>query len=74
MQMVQTVSMGPNLRLEIDDGTEIWSFEAVNGYADAPPLAIDTDDDDIIDGVCWVTWYRETTARHGRTGCHDVRE
>ena len=44
--------------LEIDDGTEIWSFEAVNGYADAPPLAIDTDDDDIIDRVCWVTWYQ----------------
>ena len=58
--------------LEIDDGTEIWSFEAVNGYADAPPLAIDTDDDDIIDRVCWVTWYQETTARHGHAGCHDV--
>ena len=58
--------------LEIDDGTEIWSFEAVNGYADAPPLAIDTDDDDVIDRVCWVTWYQETTARHGHAGCHDV--
>ena len=58
--------------LEIDDGTEIWSFEAVNGYADAPPLAIDTDDDGVIDRVCWVTWYQETTARHGHAGCHDV--
>ena len=58
--------------LEIDDGTEIWSFEAVNGYADAPPLAVDTDDDGEIDRVCWVTWYQETTARHGHAGCHDV--
>ena len=58
--------------LEIDDGSEIWSFEAVNGYADAPPIAIDTDDDSVIDRVCWVTWYQETTARHGHAGCHDV--
>jgi len=58
--------------LEIDDGSEIWSFEAVNGYADAPPLAVDTDDDDVIDRVCWVSWYQETTARHGHAGCHDV--
>lgn len=58
--------------LEIDDGSEIWSFEAVNGFADAPPVAIDTDDDDVIDRVCWVTWYQETTARHGHAGCHDV--
>ena len=42
--------------LEIDDGSEIWSFEAVNGYADAPPLAVDTDDDGVIDRVCWITW------------------
>ncbi len=58
--------------LEIDDGAEIWSFEAVNGYADAPPLAVDTDDDDVIDRVCWISWYQETTARHGHAGCHDV--
>ena len=58
--------------LEIDDGSEIWSFEAVNGYADAPPLAVDTDDDDVIDRVCWGSWYQETTARHGHAGCHDV--
>jgi len=58
--------------LEIDDGSEIWSFEAVNGYADAPPLAVDTDDDGVIDRVCWITWYQETTARHGHSGCHDV--
>ena len=58
--------------LEIDDGSEIWSFEAVNGYADAPPLAIDTDEDGEIDRVCWVSWYQETTARHGHAGCHDV--
>lgn len=58
--------------LEIDDGSEIWSFEAVNGFTDAPPIAIDTDDDSVIDRVCWVTWYQETTARHGHAGCHDV--
>ena len=58
--------------LEIDDGSEIWSFEAVNGYADAPPLAVDTDDDGVTDRVCWISWYQETTARHGHAGCHDV--
>ena len=58
--------------LEIDDGSEIWSFEAVNGFTDAPPLAIDTDEDGVIDRVCWVSWYQETTARHGHAGCHDV--
>tara|TARA_Y100001970_G_scaffold71959_1_gene91361 strand:+ start:8573 stop:14245 length:5673 start_codon:yes stop_codon:yes gene_type:complete len=58
--------------LEIDDGSQIWSFEAVNGFTDAPPLAIDTDDDGVIDRVCWVSWYQETTARHGHAGCHDI--
>ena len=58
--------------LEIDDGSEIWSIEAVNGYTDAPPLAIDTDEDGEIDRVCWVSWHQETTTRHGHTGCHDV--
>ena len=58
--------------MEISDGEEIWSFNAVNGYADAPPTVIDTDNDDIYDRVCWVTWWQTTTARHGELGCHDV--
>ena len=59
--------------MEIDDGEEIWNFEASNGFADAPPTAIDTDDDGIHDRVCWVTWWQTTTgARHGGAGCHDV--
>ena len=58
--------------LEIGDGSELWSFEAVNGFADAPPIVIDTDADGKGDRVCWVTWYQETTARHGKAGCHDI--
>ena len=61
--------------LEIDNGTEIWSFEASNGFADAPPTAIDTDFDGEHDRVCWVTWWQNAfqTSRTGVTGCHDVR-
>ncbi len=58
--------------LEIGTGEEIWSFEAENGYADAPPIVIDTDDDGTINRVCWVTWWQTATARHGVAGCHDV--
>ncbi len=58
--------------LEISDGDEIWSFNAGNGYADAPPTTLDTDDDGVYDKVCWVTWWQTTTARHGEVGCHDV--
>ena len=58
--------------LEISTGSEIWSFQAENGYADAPPIVIDTDDDGTVDRVCWATWWQTATARHGVTGCHDV--
>jgi hypothetical protein len=58
--------------LEISDGEELWSFNSVNGYADAPPTAIDTNNDSIHDRVCWITWWQTTTARHGEVGCHDV--
>jgi uncharacterized membrane protein len=58
--------------LEISDGDELWIFNAENGYADAPPTALDTDEDGIYDRVCWVTWWQTTTARHGEVGCHDV--
>ena len=61
--------------LEIDDGSEIWRFDAENGFADAPPTAIDTDGDSQHDRVCWVTWWQSSppsAARHGVAGCHDV--
>ena len=58
--------------LEISDGSEIWNFEASNGFADAPPVAIDTDGDGDHDRVCWVTWWQTTTERHGASGCHEV--
>jgi uncharacterized membrane protein len=58
--------------IEISDGEEIWSFNSVNGFADAPPTAIDSDSDGIYDRICWVTWWQTTTARHGEAGCHDV--
>jgi len=58
--------------LEISDGDQLWSFNAENGYADAPPATLDTDGDGVHDRVCWVTWWQTTTARHGEVGCHDV--
>ena len=59
--------------MEIGDATEIWSFEASNGFADAPPTAVDTDADGQHDRVCWVTWSEENIlTRHGHAGCHDL--
>ena len=58
--------------LEISDGSQLWEFEASNGFADAPPTAIDTDGDGTHDRVCWNTWWQTTTDRHGAAGCHDV--
>ncbi len=59
--------------MEIGDASEIWSFEASNGFADAPPTAIDTDGDGQHDRVCWVTWSEENIlTRHGHAGCHDL--
>ena len=58
--------------LEVTDASEVWSFSAVNGYADAPPLPLDTDDDGEVDRVCWVTWFATTTDRHGVAGCTRV--
>ena len=59
--------------MEIGNATEIWSFEASNGFADAPPTAIDTDGDGQHDRVCWVTWSEENIlTRHGHAGCHDL--
>ncbi len=59
--------------MEIGSAAEIWSFEASNGFADAPPTAIDTDGDGQHDRVCWVTWSEENIlTRHGHAGCHDL--
>ena len=58
--------------IEISDGSQLWEFEATNGFADAPPTAIDTDGDGMHDRVCWNTWWQTTTDRQGAAGCHDV--
>ena len=58
--------------IEISDGSQLWEFEATNGFADAPPTAIDTDGDGKHDRVCWNTWWQTTTDRQGAAGCHDV--
>ena len=65
--------------LEVTDGqTELWSVNAIDGYADAPPLPVDTDHDGIFDHLCWVTWTMTsesfTQERSGFTGCHDVNQ
>ena len=57
--------------LEVANGSEIWSYTSPNGYADSPPLPVDTDGDGDHDRMCWVTWWQTTTARHGITGCVD---
>ena len=59
--------------IEISDGTRIWDFEASNGYADSPPIIIDTDEDGDHDRVCWITWTTNSwnTNRDGFAGCHD---
>ena len=57
--------------IEVSNGSEKWSYSAPNGYADAPPLPIDTDGDGDHDRMCWVTWWQTTTARHGIAGCVD---
>ena len=63
--------------MELTSTTELFNFRAQNGYADAQPLAIDTDDDGIDDRLCWVTWYSESTVsfnRKGMLGCTDISD
>ncbi|MEE2812634.1 MAG: hypothetical protein VX320_05795, partial [Candidatus Thermoplasmatota archaeon] len=60
--------------LNVIDASEIFSFEATNGYADAPPVLIDSDENGITDRICWNTWYRDGTSWHGVVGCHDYLE
>ena len=61
--------------MELTSTQEIFSFRAQNGFADAPPLPIDTDADGIDDRLCWVTWYSTSSFsfdREGMVGCHDL--
>ena len=61
--------------VELTSSEEIFSFRAKNGFADAPPLPIDTDADGIDDRLCWVTWYSTSSFsfdREGMIGCHDL--
>ena len=63
--------------MEMTSTDEIFEFRTPNGYADAQPLPIDTDDDGIHDRLCWVTWYSESSInfnRKGMAGCHDISE
>ena len=60
--------------LDVIDASEIFSFTASNGYADAPPVLIDSDDNGITDRICWNTWYRDGFSWHGMVGCHDYNE
>ena len=65
--------------LEVTDGqTELWSVNAIDGYADAPPLPVDSDGDGVSDYLCWVTWTMTseglTQERSGFTGCHNVNQ
>ena len=63
--------------MELTSTTEVFNFRAQNGYADAQPLAMDTDDDGIDDRLCWVTWYSEESFnfnRKGMLGCTDISD
>ncbi|MDP6324076.1 MAG: CARDB domain-containing protein [Candidatus Thalassarchaeaceae archaeon] len=60
--------------LDVTDAATIFSFSASNGYADAPPVLIDSDENGITDRICWNTWYRDGISWHGMVGCHDYNE
>ena len=60
--------------LDVTDAATIFSFSASNGYADAPPALMDTDDNGITDRICWNTWYRDGISWHGMVGWHDYNE
>lgn len=62
------------IAIEATSASEIWSFNARDGYADAPPLILDSDNDGLDDRVCWVTWRSDTTSRDAMVGCHDVSQ
>ena len=63
--------------MELTSTDEIFNFRAQNGYADAQPLPLDTDDDGVADRLCWVTWYSESSLnfdRKGMLGCTDISD
>ena len=63
--------------MELTSTTEVFNFRAQNGYADAQPMALDTDEDGIDDRLCWVTWYSEESFnfnRKGMLGCTDISD
>lgn len=84
-EVILTVPTDPNGRtsgsgarfvaMELTSTTEIFSFRTPNGYADAPPLPVDIDNDGVHDRLCWVTWYSTSATsfnRQGMAGCHDI--
>ena len=86
-EMILTVPTDPNGRtsgsgarfigMEITSATELFNFRAPNGFADAQPTPLDTDDDGIDDRLCWVTWYSDsvtTPDRKGMIGCTDISD
>ena len=60
------------IAIEATNAAEIWSFNAYDGYADAPPVVYDADGDGVDDRVCWITWRSNTGSRDGLTGCTNV--
>ena len=61
--------------MELTSTDEIFNFRAQNGFSDSQPLPLDTDDDDISDRLCWMTWYSDNwagTDRKGMLGCTDI--
>lgn len=72
----RTIGLGAQfIGMELTSTEEIFSFRARNGYADAPPLPIDLDNDGIHDRLCWATWYSASSVtfdREGMVGCHDI--
>ena len=74
----RTVGLGARfIGMELTSTEEVFSFRARNGYADAPPLPIDLDDDGVHDRLCWATWYSASSVtfdREGMVGCHDLTD
>jgi len=85
MEMILTIPTDANGRdsghgarfigMELTSTDTLFNFRTPNGYADAPPLPMDTDGDGQTDRLCWVTWYSASSAsfeRKGLAGCHDL--
>ena len=62
--------------MELTSTTEVFNFRAQNGYADAQPLAIDTDDDGVDDRLVGDVVFRRVIQlqpqRH--VGCTDISD